>query len=184
MNYSSSLSVRKYMLIALSVTINLLGGILALSLKLPIYMDSIGTVLVAFLFGPLWGAATGFMTSMLNGALFDYYSFFFAPVQIVLGFMVGIMKPLKSGTLVKKMIYTFFLTLIISIIASVIAAKLFGTVTSSGSSYIVQLLRIAGVPDMAAVFIVQFPSDYMDKIVAIIFASKMGKFFEQDIGIR
>jgi energy-coupling factor transport system substrate-specific component len=49
----------------------------------------------------------------------------------------------------------------------VIAAYLFGGVTSSGSSYIVQILRVVGMPDVVSVFIVQIFTDYADKFVAV-----------------
>ena len=45
-------SVYKICLIALAVVINIIGGNIALWLHLPIYLDSMGTILIAILLGP------------------------------------------------------------------------------------------------------------------------------------
>mgnify|MGYP000326581294 CR=1 FL=1 len=41
--------------IAFCVVINIVGGQIALFARLPIYLDSIGTVLAAAVFGPVYG---------------------------------------------------------------------------------------------------------------------------------
>ena len=46
--------------IAIAMNI-ILGQTVAAALKIPIYLDSIGTILVGVLAGPLAGAATGFL---------------------------------------------------------------------------------------------------------------------------
>ena len=45
---------------------------------------------------------------------------------------------------------------------------LFGGVTSSGSSYIVQILSVIGIPNVVSVFITQVCTDYADKFIAVI----------------
>ena len=39
-------------MIALAVVLNLIGGQIALMLKLPIYLDSMGTMFIAAVYGP------------------------------------------------------------------------------------------------------------------------------------
>jgi len=46
---------KRIIFMGLAVAINLVGGFIALSLKLPIYLDTIGTILVSILFGPVSG---------------------------------------------------------------------------------------------------------------------------------
>lgn len=62
----------------------------------------------------------------------------------------------------------FIFTLPTSIISAMISAFLFGGITSSGSSYIVQVLSVIGVPDVLSVFITQIFTDYADKFVAVL----------------
>lgn len=173
MDFSKISKNKKITLSALAIAINIVGGFIALTFRIPIYMDGLGTVLIAFLFGPKWGALLGLLSASLNGALFDIYSFYFSPAQIILGFMAGNLKGLQSEKLSKKILLTFAVSIPISIVSAVIAAKVFGTVTSSGSSYIVQILRAMGVSDITAVFVVQFITDYADKLFAVLLASKI-----------
>lgn len=51
-------STYKICIVAFAICINLVGGQIALFLKLPIYLDSIGTVFIASTLGPdLWNAS-------------------------------------------------------------------------------------------------------------------------------
>ena len=69
---------------------------------------------------------------------------------------------------IKKPLGTFIFTLPTSIISATIAAFLFGGVTSSGSSYIVQILSHFNVPVVVGVFVTQVFTDYADKFLAVV----------------
>ena len=57
---------RTIVLIPIAVAINIiLGATVANALKIPIYLDSIGTILVGVLAGPVAGALTGFLSNTL-----------------------------------------------------------------------------------------------------------------------
>lgn len=57
---------RIIILIPVAMAINIaLGTAVASALKIPIYLDSVGTILVAALGGPLAGALTGFLTNVV-----------------------------------------------------------------------------------------------------------------------
>ena len=47
------------MLSALAIALNIVLGIITSSLRLPLYLDTIGTVFIAIYFGPWYGAAVG-----------------------------------------------------------------------------------------------------------------------------
>ena len=55
--------------LALAAALNLVGGFIALSLRLPIYLDSIGTMLAAALLGPLCGMIPGLVSGLVSGAI-------------------------------------------------------------------------------------------------------------------
>lgn len=162
------MDVKKIAIVGLGIALNIVGAFVALMLRLPIYMDSIGTIMVACLLGPRYAILTGVGGSLISGMTFDIYSLYFAPVQISTGLFAGYMY--RSGLLSGKKtpLGVFIVTLPTSIISAIIAAKLFGGVTSSGSSYIVQLLKVIGMPDVASVFVTQVVTDYVDKFVAVI----------------
>lgn len=54
----SKINAYQICLVALAVGINIAGGQIALLLKLPVYLDSIGTILTGALLGPwVWNAS-------------------------------------------------------------------------------------------------------------------------------
>jgi len=158
----------KLTIVGLGIALNIVGAFIALNLKLPIYLDSIGTLMVAFILGPKYGILTGLGGSIVSGVSFDIYSLYFAPVQIFTGYLGGTFykKNLFCGW--KIIIGTFLMTIFVSFTGALIAAYLFGGITSSGSSYIVVFLSNLGLNKVMSVFIVQFFTDYFDKLVAIL----------------
>ena len=63
---AAQFDTRTIVLMPIAVAINIiLGATVANALKLPIYLDSIGTILVGALAGPVAGALTGFLTNVL-----------------------------------------------------------------------------------------------------------------------
>lgn len=153
----------KLTLMSVSIVINILGGFIAIALKLPIFIDTIGTFLIAFLFGPISGAITGLTTSLINGFTFDPYSLYFFPVQIIIGLTAGLCY--KKGLFKGKLIILGILisTIAGSLVASIISAYVFGGITSSGSSFIVMYLKNVGVNIVASVFSTQILFDLLDK---------------------
>ncbi len=83
-------------LIPVAIVINIVvGQIVQNVLKLPIYLDSIGTVLVAVLAGPLAGALTGALSNLLWGIIFSTPTIMpFALTALVIGLMAGILAQL------------------------------------------------------------------------------------------
>lgn len=77
-------------LMPLAIAINIAGGQLIKALRLPIYLDSIGTVLTGVLLGPWIGLITGILTNGIWTLIgLDAYAWSFAPVAGVVGLMAG-----------------------------------------------------------------------------------------------
>lgn len=164
---NKSTNVRNITIVGLGVALNIVGAFIALNLRLPIYMDSIGTIFIACLLGPRYAVLTGVCGSIVSGMTFDPYSLYFAPVQISTGLLAGIMynKGFLKG--IKTPLGVLIFTIPTSIISACIAAFLFGGITSSGSSYIVQILKAIGMSDVFSVFITQVFTDYIDKFIGV-----------------
>jgi energy-coupling factor transport system substrate-specific component len=87
---------RTLVLIPIAIAINIvLGQTVAAVLKVPIYLDSIGTVLVGVLAGPIPGLITGLVSNLLWTYVLPapFHSDFaapFAPVAAWIGFFAGI----------------------------------------------------------------------------------------------
>ena len=76
--------------IALAIILNVVGGNIALALHLPIFLDSIGTIMIAMLFGPVYGMLPPLLYGLVMGFTVDIFSLYYMPVGIILGLMTGI----------------------------------------------------------------------------------------------
>ena len=108
---NKTVNVKNITLISMGIALNVVGAFIALNLRLPIYLDSIGTILIACMLGPKYAVITGVGGSLVSGMTFDIYSLYFAPVQITTGYLAGIMykKDMLKG--VKTPLGTFIFTL-------------------------------------------------------------------------
>jgi len=91
---SRDFSTATLTLIPVAIAINIAVGSIAVALRLPIYLDSIGTVLVGVLAGPWAGALTGLLSNLIWSLLpvpggAGPVAAFFAPVAGVIGLMAG-----------------------------------------------------------------------------------------------
>jgi hypothetical protein len=93
---SSQFDTRTIVLIPIAIAINIiLGQTVAAALKVPIYLDSIGTILVGVLAGPIAGAVTGGLANLIWTYVLPapFHSDFAAPFFIVaveIGLLAGI----------------------------------------------------------------------------------------------
>lgn len=154
-------------MIALAIVINMVGAQIALVCRLPIYLDSIGTVLIAAVCGPIYGMIPSVLSGFIFGMTSDIYSLYYAPVGILLGLLVGLIFKKQ----VDKPWWIFLATLIVTVptalISSLITAYLFGGITSSGSAMIVQILAKTPLGLTLSCFIVQVCTEYVDRLVAM-----------------
>lgn len=155
--------------LALATALNLVGGTIALALKLPFYLDTFGTLLAAFTMGPLYGMVPGLLSGIISGATTDVYAFFYLPVQMITGFFAGLLFHSEARRKQKALLplYALCVTIPGTIVSSCITAFLFGGITSSGSSVIVQLLHGLGMDLTLSVFCVQVITDYIDRVLMI-----------------
>ncbi|MFB9768567.1 ECF transporter S component [Lactiplantibacillus modestisalitolerans] len=161
------IKTRHLTLVALCVALNVVGGNLALMLKLPIYLDSIGTVLAAAVLGPLGGLAAGALTGTLM-SFTDLYSLFFMPVQLLTGVVAGLLyRRVKPGSWRSNWWLALGISLPGTLVSTLITVILFHGITSSGSSMLVQLLLGTGMSKVAAVFLIQVMTDYLDRLITV-----------------
>lgn len=127
-------------LIPLAIVINIVMGELIAVLKIPIYLDSIGTILVGVLAGPLAGGLTGLLSNLIwsispspSGAA--SFVAWFAPVAAVVGILAGVFggrgwfrrqAPIVESFIVLTIAVTLLLSLI-ELIITVGAATFFAT---------------------------------------------------------
>ena len=160
-----------WVLIPVAIAINVVIGEIVVILKLPIYLDSIGTVLVAAVAGPWAGALTGALSNTIWGLLIDPNALPWWPVALFIGFVAGWCA---IGGLFKtwwKVVITGFLVaLTAATVSTPISVYLYGGITASGSSFITAYLLQTGQGVLQAVFSTNFLVEPVDKISTALLA--------------
>ncbi len=158
------------LLIPVAVAINFVGGQLAMALKLPIYLDSIGTILVGLIAGPWVGAATGLLTSVMNGILAPTY-IGFAPISILIGITAGLLSKYKMMSNPIKIVVSIIIMLLVVTLPQVpIIIYGYNGATGTGSAAVTAAFMKAGDPLWIAVWKSTILSEFIDKPISLIVA--------------
>ena len=155
--------------IPIGVAINFVGGQLASLLKLPVYLDTIGTMLTAILAGPWVGAVTGLLSNVVTG-IANPVNFWFIPVNIVVGLVVGFLsrKDMWRGW---KLIISFIIMDLVSLIVSTpIVVYVYGGVTGGGTSLLTAILMATGQSIWRSVISVEIIWTTLDRVISYIVA--------------
>lgn len=156
------------LLIPIAIAINFICGNLALALKLPLYLDSIGTFLVAMLAGPWVGGVTGILSICIN-AVSDPTLFPYSILSGVMGFLVGLFARKGMFTSVIKMILSALIIAVCSVIGTVIIKyAFFGGFGTSGVSILAATLIASGKPFWFAQFVAQMIGEVPDKFISVL----------------
>jgi energy-coupling factor transport system substrate-specific component len=160
-----------WVLIPVAIAINVVMGQIVVVLKLPVYLDSIGTMLVGALCGPWAGALTGTLSNIIWGLAIDPNAFPWWPVAFFIGLVTGLCA--RAGLFKnwwKVVITGFLVALTAAIVSTPIAVYLYGGITASGSSFITAYLLQTGQGVLQAVFSTNFLVEPVDKISTALLA--------------
>lgn len=159
-----------WVLIPVAIAINIAIGQIVVLLKLPVFLDSIGTVLVGIICGPWAGALTGALSNTIWG-LFNPDSLPWWPVAFFIGLVAGLCANAGLFKNWWKVILSGFLIALTAAIASTpIAVYLYGGITASGSSFITAYLMQTGQGVVQAVLSTSFLVEPVDKITTAMLA--------------
>jgi energy-coupling factor transport system substrate-specific component len=160
-----------WVLIPVAIAINLTIGQIVLVLKLPVYLDSIGTVLVGVICGPWAGALTGALTNIVAGIILDPGWLPWFPVAAVIGATAGVMANIGYFKNWWKVVVTgFVIAVMATIVGTPISIAIFSGISASGSSLITAFLLETGRGLLEAVLTTNFISEPVDKIATSLLA--------------
>src|SRR5437899_1444243 len=77
-------------LIPLGVLLNLGIGTVVHVLKLPVFVDAVGTILVTILIGIRWGAVTGVLSFLIGGMIVNPVMPYFSATQATIALIAGL----------------------------------------------------------------------------------------------
>ena len=171
----------KITIVAVAAIINIIGDQLALLLRLPVYLDCIGTVICAALLGPLWGMLPNAISGIIMGFAVDIYALYYAPVGLLFGFITGLLCMHGIPKKFKVIPVALLITLPTSIFTAAITAYIFGGITSAGSTVLIQALAKTNFSLIQSCFIVQFATDFVDRVIALLIAGKAVDLIPSDV---
>ncbi|WP_342431793.1 ECF transporter S component [Neobacillus sp. FSL H8-0543] len=156
------------LLIPIGVAINVVISQLVQVLRIPLYLDAIGTMLVAMIAGPWVGMVTGGLTNVIK-SIFAPTELPFAIVSMIIGLTVGYFSIKKMFTSIgKTLIAGIILTLIVIISATPISVLLYGGSTGDASSSVTAVLLASGQQIWEAVFTKNIIVESIDKILSLL----------------
>lgn len=154
-----------WVLIAVAIVVNIAVGQLVALLKLPIFLDSIGTVLVGILAGPWAGGLTGLLTNLIWGLISSPVAAAFAPVAMVIGIVAGLCA--KYGlfkTWWLAIVAGVVITVFNAVVAVPIRLYMFGGITGSGADFVTAYMLALGKDLFGSVVVTVFVSNIIDKV--------------------
>ncbi|QPK80221.1 ECF transporter S component [Corynebacterium lizhenjunii] len=163
-----ALPARTIALIPVALVLNIVVGEIIGSIGIPLYLDSVGTVLVAALAGPIAGLATGTLSSVVWG-LINPAALPFAAVSAATGFLAGWAINRGAFTAWWKVVLSgAILGLISGMLAAPVAAFVYGGTAGLGTGALVSFFREAGHSLIASVTLQSFASDPLDKAIVFL----------------
>lgn len=158
--------------IATGILINIILSFVAKSLAIPLmFLDTVGTIFNAVIFGPLVGAITGALTNFVNGVLVSPTEIPFAIVNIAVALVVGVIAKRFEFNMKTAIITGLILAVVAPLIGTPIAIFMFGGLTGGGTDLIFAWLRATGQTLFASAFIPRITGNIIDKVVSCILVS-------------
>jgi energy-coupling factor transport system substrate-specific component len=152
--------------IPVGIVINIIGGEIATFLKLPVFLDSIGTILSGCLLGPIGGVLVGLFSNILLGIISDPTYIPFAVVNMFIGIVSGIIGYKWGLNLKNAIIIGIILGIFCPVIGTPIAVYLFGGLTGGGVDLLTAVFIKSGYDIFSSAFLARLPSNLVDKLIS------------------
>ena len=174
--------------IALCAALNFAIGNVVYLVKLPIYLDSIGTILCALLIFPDRLAAigcafiAGFIAAILTGLMLNpflpWFTLTILSIALVSALLTALAtetfrtRPLPVGRFLGAIIVCGLVTGVVSAIVSApVVVYLFGGVTGSGSAFVVAFFLKTGQQLLESALFAGLATDPIDKTLQVLLAA-------------
>ena len=178
----------RLIVIALCAALNFAVGTIVYLIKLPIYLDSIGTILCALLLAADRKAAfvcaclAGGIGILISGLLLNPFLPWFVATVVAIalvtafitanGALVFRARPMPTGAFAARvLVYGILTGLAAAVVSAPVVAYLFGGVTGSGSAFIVALFLKAGQQVLSAALLSGLTAEPVDKTLQVLFAA-------------
>jgi energy-coupling factor transport system substrate-specific component len=132
-------------LIPSAVALNIVGAFISGILRLPIFLDLVGTMTVSLIVGPWWGVLSALLTStviaLLQGPIFMIFGLVSAGVAIVLGYGVRLKM---ANSLPRYFVLSLLVAAVTALISTPIYIFIFGGATGHPTDVIIAAFTAMG----------------------------------------
>ena len=165
---------RKWYMVALfvagCVAVNYAGKLFALNLRLPLWLDAFGTVLAAYVLGPVCGAMVGVTVNLIYAVMHSWDYVIYACVSAMVGITVGLCA--KKGYL-KSLFGALSVSFLVTVLSVLISVPLnfwfFGGYTHNiWGDGVIDALKKMGFINLISCCMGEFYLDFLDKVVTVL----------------
>jgi energy-coupling factor transport system substrate-specific component len=156
-----------FVLIPVAVVLNLVLGQLVSALRLPLFLDSIGSIFIGIVCGPWAALLTGVLTNVIGGLVVNPGFLPFTGVAAVIGFVAGWLA--RFGfyqTWWKALLAGAIITLFVIVVAVPTRAIVFGGTTPNPTGALTILLVNMGERLESAIALATLATNIGDKIAS------------------
>ena len=160
----------------LCLGINVAGHAIALALKLPLFLDSAGTILGGVMAGPWVGGSVGVLSSLLISNTFDPIAASYAVVSFALGFTAGLSRYLRWQSRPSRWILLGIVCVTLSALLSTpINFAVSGGQSGVGFGDSIYASLTPRLPRAIAAFLGEITVDFPDKLISVGIAMAIAK---------
>lgn len=157
--------------ILLNVAGYFLADFVKIFVKLPLFLDSTGTILSAAILGPIVGGLTGFTSNLILGVTHNPVNIPFSIVNAIIGVTAGIIVKKYGFSGIKSLLLCIiFVSILSALSGAVVAFYVFGGVTGAKIDLNIISIMDAGYKLFTSSFLVRLPINLLDKSISILIA--------------
>jgi energy-coupling factor transport system substrate-specific component len=156
------------LLIPIGISINYAGGLIVKTLQLPLFLDTIGTLIVAVIAGPWVGGLTGLLNNIIFGLTINPVSIPYGIVNLAIGLGAGFMAHAGWFEKPERVFFAGLVVVALAVGFSVpINVLLFGGAAHGSAGIISGYLIAIGTGLWKTVFAVSIFRELGDKLLSV-----------------
>lgn len=165
-------TTRTWVLIPVGVAVSVVAAFFVNALRLPIYLDALGTLLIAILVGPWAAAVTGLFVNLVEGVLVNPTFIPYTPLQVAFGLAAGYLANRGWFRTYPGIVGVGLVVALISIVMGApITVTVFGGVTGTGSDAVTGFFLATGSELWGAVIGQTIVVEPVDKVLTALLAA-------------
>lgn len=146
------------------IAMNIVFGIITSALGIPLYLDTLGTMLSGAILGPVPGMIVGSLSNIITGLMNSVTDIPFFIVNLAVGLITGLVVKKWKYSLPIAIIIGLVLAIVCPAIGTPIGLAVYGGFNGSASDVLVMALVKGGKSLFTASFLRNIASNLVDKI--------------------